>query len=179
MALVNGIMTIPLPDNGGSSMGLNNDTERISDDSGLMHQETRYHLTFSSVEIEVREPSAMKVLLKQALERRQLLLAGQTLCEGSVTELRHYRARIPESLVHADCEASCTNCEEWDSLLYDVPSLVPVDDVEVEEGTYTYKLQREKVALACVCIEPKQPWTPRQNSRLPVLKHKATYCDTK
>ena len=152
MTLIKLIVTTPLP----AMEGLSDEmTEwRSDDDSGVIQEETRYHMSFSSIQVEVNRPSVMEQKIQKSLESKHL--AGQTLCEGHVTEHRHYRARVPESLVHANCEASCTNCEQWDRLVYDIPVLMPVEDVEVENGRYTYRRQTESVAVACVCIKPKQ-----------------------
>ena len=161
MALVKLIVTTPLPATEGLSAETTDNIEWRSDDSGVVQEETRYHISFSSIQVEVNRPSVMEKKILQSLESKLLLLAEKTLCEDHVTEHRHYRARVPETLVHADCEASCTNCEQWDRLVYDIPVLMPVEDVEVEKGRYTYRRQTERVAVACVCIKPKQHPTTR------------------
>ena len=87
-------------------------------------------------------------ILQNLQEDEQRKLPGLRLCSGQVTEQRRFPGHIPEFLTHADCSASCPECQDtWRPVLYRVPVMVPT-----ESGTQKYIQDTELVATACVCL---------------------------
>ena len=127
-------------------------TTMLQDQTTLVSRVTRfreiYHISISSEMIPEQPQSPIAQIQKEKLKREQLVLLGLRLCTGNATELRSIPGRIPQNLTHADCGASCGECEKkWRPVLYPVPVMVPT-----ESGTQKYIQDTELVATACVCF---------------------------